>query len=152
MFLKAQSDTICAIDTTIVSVRVINYTDNLLRYFYLDSNKKKLGKIPLEKINKIIYEHDVIEVFCDLISTKKFLGTKTSIDINFGNRDSLWVDPKIFTLIKSELKEYTSIIDALNYMGNEGWKTISSYSTSQNSYLIEHFILKKELKKELKKK
>ena len=87
-------------------------------------------------------------MFCDLISTKKFLGTKETININYGTRDSLWQDDKIYTLIASDLKKYNSIIDALNYMGNEGWKTISSYSTSHNSYIVEHFILKKEIQKQ----
>ena len=39
--ILAQSDTIFTSDTTISSVRVINMSDNLLRYFYIDSNKKK---------------------------------------------------------------------------------------------------------------
>ena len=78
---------------------------------------------------------------------KKFLGTEESITINYGNRDSLWLDQKIQILTASELKKYNSIIDALNYMGNEGWKTISSYSTSYNSYIVEHYILKKEITK-----
>ena len=86
-------------------------------------------------------------MFCDLISTKKFLSTTQTITINYGNRDSLWLDQKIQTLTVGELKKYSSIIDALNYMGNEGWKTISSYSTSYNSYIVEHYILKKEIKK-----
>ena len=47
----------------------------------------------------------------------------------------------------SELKKLNSIIDALNYMGNEGWQVLSSYSASDNSYIVEHYILKKQIKK-----
>ena len=144
-FLNAQNDTIYTSDTIISSVRIMNQDDISLRYFYLDSNKKKTKTLPLEKINKVIYENNTIEVFCDLVSTKKFLGTKETITINYGNRDSLWNTDEIYTLISNELKKYNSSIDALNYMGNEGWKTISSYSTSYNSYIVEHFILKKEI-------
>ena len=125
----------------------MNQDDVSLRYFYLDSNKKKTKTLPLEKINKVIYEDKTIEVFCDLVSTKKFLGTKETITINYGNRDSLWNTDEIYTLISNELKKYNSSIDALNYMGNEGWQTISSYSTSYNSYIVEHYILRKEITK-----
>jgi len=143
----SQNDTIYTTDTIISSVRIMNQDESILRYFYIDSVGKQTKTLSLEKINKVIYENSKIEVFCDLVSTKKFLGTEESITINYGNRDSLWVDQKIQTLTASELKKYNSIIDALNYMGNEGWKTISSYSTSYNSYIVEHYILKKEIKK-----
>jgi hypothetical protein len=146
-FSSAQSDTIFTADTIISSIRIMNQDESFLRYFYIDSIGKQTNKISLEKINKVVYENDKIEVFCDLVSTKKFLGRAHSITINYGNRDSLWLDQKIQTLTISELKKYNSIIDALNYMGNEGWKTISSYSTSYNSYIVEHYILKKEIKK-----
>ena len=146
-FLNAQNDTIYTSDTIISSVRIMNQDDISLRYFYLDSNKKKTKTLPLEKINKVIYENNTIEVFCDLVSTKKFLGTKETITINYGNRDSLWNTDEIYTLISNELKKYNSSIDALNYMGNEGWKIINTYSSSQSSYTIEHYILKKEIKK-----
>ena len=147
----SQNDTIYLSDTIISSVRIMNHDENNLNYFSLDNNNKKISSVSLELIQSVVYENNKIEVFCDLISKKKFLGTEQKITINYGNRDSLWIDKKIYTLMSKELKKYNSIIDALNYMGSEGWKTINTYSSSQNSYTIEHYILKKEIKKELKK-
>ncbi|MBF25157.1 MAG: hypothetical protein CMP49_01375 [Flavobacteriales bacterium] len=134
-------------DSIISSVRIINQNEENLNYFYLDSFTKNVSSVSLDKVEKIIFENDKIEVFCDLISKKKFLGIDESISINYGNRDSLWIDNKIYTLMSNDLKKFNSIIDALNYMGNEGWKAINSYSTSENSYTIEHYILKKEITK-----
>ena len=146
--LYSQSDMIFTSDTIISSVRIMNQNENTLRYFYIDSNKNKVTKnISLEKINRLIYENEKIEVFCDLVSTKKFLATEHNLTINYGNRDSLWLDEEIYTLTANQLSKYNSIIDALNYMGNEGWQTIGSYSTSHNSYIVEHYILKKEITK-----
>ena len=144
----SQNDTIYALDTIISSVRVMSQQDNELRYFYLDTNyNKHTKKISLEKVNRIVYENKTIEVFCDLVSKKKFLSIQEIISVNYGTRDSLWIDPKIYTLVASEIKEYGYIVDALNYMGNEGWKIVNTYSTSDNSYIVEHYILKKEIKK-----
>jgi hypothetical protein len=142
-----QNDTIYLLDSIISSVRIINQNEENLNYFYLDSFTKNVSSVSLDKVEKIIFENDKIEVFCDLISKKKFLGIDESISINYGNRDSLWIDHKIYTLMSNDLKKFNSIIDALNYMGNEGWKAINSYSTSENSYTIEHYILKKEITK-----
>jgi len=145
--LYSQSDTIFTNDTLLSSIRVINQDKNYITYFYLDSKKKITKKIPIDSVYKVSYENDNIEVFCDLVSKKKFLGTSQNISINYGDRDSLWQDQKIFALTDRELKNFNTIIDALNFMGNEGWTTISSYSTSQNSYIVEHYILKKTIKK-----
>ena len=146
-FLHGQNDTIFARDTIISSVRIIDLTDDLLRYFYLDSNKKVTSTILMKDVNRIHYENESIEIFCDLISTRKFLGREENVTINYGNRDSLWTSKAMFSLLASDLKKYNSVIDALNYMGSEGWKEISSYSTSNNSYIVKHYVLKKEIKK-----
>ncbi len=150
-YLSAQNDTIYLRDTIISSVRIMHENNNQLIYFYIDSNKKKTERVPLEKVERAVYENKKIEVYCDLISRKKFLGTEESITIDYGNRDSLWMDDTLYTLYSKDLKKYSSIIDALNYMGSEGWETIGSYSTSHSSYLVEHYILKKKItKKEIK--
>ncbi len=146
-FLHGQNDTIFARDTIISSVRIIDLNDNLLRYFFVDSNKKVTSTILMKDVNRIHYENESIEIFCDLISTRKFLGREENVTINYGNRDSLWTSKAMFSLLASDLKKYNSVIDALNYMGSEGWKEISSYSTSNNSYIVKHYVLKKEIKK-----
>jgi len=146
-FVYGQNDTIFARDTIISSVRIIDLTDDSLRYFYIDSNKKTTSTLLLKDVNRISYENKNIEIFCDLISTRKFLGREENLTINYGTRDSLWTSDKMFSLLASDLKKYNSVIDALNYMGSEGWQEISSYSTSNNSYIVKHYVLKKEIKK-----
>ena len=115
-------------------------------FFYLDSINKKYSSITTKDIDRIVYENDKIDIFCDLVSTRKFLGTDEIITVNYGSRDSIWKNEKCFQLCPSDLKKYNSVIDALNYMGSEGWKEISSHSSSQNSYIVKHYILK-EIKK-----
>ena len=143
----SQNDTIFLLDTKFKIGKVIGQDKYNVRYIYVDSGKKVINSISLEVIQRIIYKDKKIDVFCDLMSRKKFLGTEEVITINYGDRDSLWVDKKIYTLMSKELRKYNSIIDALNYMGSEGWQTLRSYSASYNSYTIEHYILKKEITK-----
>ena len=116
-------------------------------FFYFDSISRRYSSIAKKDINRIVYENDKIEIFCDLVSTRKFLGTDEIITVNYGTRDSIWNNEKMFSIMPSDLKKYNSVIDALNYMGSEGWTEISSHSSSQNSYIVKHYILKKEIKK-----
>jgi hypothetical protein len=116
-------------------------------YSYIKDGIKTIENLSLEEVIKISFENTKVEVFCDLMATKKFLSNDVEIRINYGNRDSLWLDKKIYTLLSSDLQNYNTILDALNYMGNEGWETISSYSSSYNSYIVEHYILKKLITK-----
>ena len=143
----SQHDTIFLSDTTFKIGKVISQDEYNVRYIYMDSSKKVINSISLDDIRTIVYNDKKIDVFCDLMSRKKFLAMEEVITINYGDRDSLWIDKKIYTLISKELKKYNSIIDALNYMGSEGWQTLRSYSASHNSYTIEHYILKKEITK-----
>ena len=143
----SQNDTIFLLDTTFRTGKVIGQDNFSVRYISVDSTKKNINSLPIEEVKSIVYKDKSIEVFCDIMSRKKFLGTDESITINYGNRDSLWIDKKIFTLMTQELKKYNSIIDVLNYMGSEGWQTLRTYSASHNSYTIEHYILKKEITK-----
>ena len=139
----AQNDTIVLLDTILSSVKVISVDDFNIEY--VDSHQKKIDRISLEQVKGVIYEHQKIEIFCDLMSSKKFLGTEEILTINYGDRDSLWLDKSMYNKISKQIKKYNSIIDALNYMGSEGWETLRSYSTSHNSYTVEHYVLKKEV-------
>ena len=139
----AQNDTIVLLDTILSSVKVISVDDFNLEY--VDSHQKKIDRIALEQVKGVIYEHQKIEIFCDLMSSKKFLGTEEILTINYGDRDSMWLDKSMYNKISKQIKKYNSIIDALNYMGSEGWETLRSYSTSHNSYTVEHYVLKKEI-------
>ena len=143
----SQQDTIYLADTIINSVRILNQDNQELNYYYLESGDKKMRTLFIGDIIGLAYENKKIEVFCDLVSRKKFLSFEEEITINYGNRDNLWIDKEIYTILQKDIKNYNSIIDALNYMGNEGWKIINSYSSSKDSYTIEHYILKKEITK-----
>ena len=64
-----------------------------VRYISVDSTKN-INSVPIEEVKSIVYKDKSIEVFCDIMSRKKFLETDESITINYGNRDSLWIDKK----------------------------------------------------------
>jgi len=61
-----------------------------------------------------------IEQYCQVIATPRLLSNKVTIDIDFGEQKNFWVDERLKTY-DGKLKKFNTIIDALNFMGKEGW-------------------------------
>jgi len=93
-----------------------------------------------------------IEQYCQLIATPRLLSNKVTIDIDFGEQKSFWRDERLKTY-DGKLKKFNTIIDALNFMGKEGWLFINAYPVHMASTEIFHFAFKKlVLKAELQEK
>jgi hypothetical protein len=84
-----------------------------------------------------------IEQYCQVIATPKLLSNKVTIDIDFGEEKSFWRD----TRLKSEagkVRKFNTIIDALNYMGREGWIFINAFPVRIGETEIYHFAFKRQ--------
>jgi len=75
------------------------------------------------------------DTYCLLIVTKRAFSGKSDIAINLGQQSAS-------TEYADALKEYSSEVDALNYMSSQGWELINSYA---NQSLVEtrHVLRKK---------
>jgi hypothetical protein len=87
-----------------------------------------------------------IEQYCQIIATPKLLSNKVTIDIDFGEEKSVWRDTRLKTY-DGRLKKFNSIIDALNFMGRDGWVFINAYPVRFNDTEIYHFAFKKTFTK-----
>ena len=83
-----------------------------------------------------------IEQYCQLIATQKLLSNKVSIDIDFGEEKSFWRDTRLKTEAGG-IKKFNTIIDALNYMGSEGWIFINAFPVRMGETEIYHFAFRK---------
>jgi hypothetical protein len=83
-----------------------------------------------------------IEQYCQVIATPRLLSNKVTIDIDFGEQKSFWKDERIRTY-DGKLKKFNTIIDALNFMGKEGWIFINAYPVRIGTGEIYHFAFKK---------
>ncbi len=84
-----------------------------------------------------------IEQYCTVVSTPRLLSSKVTIDIDYGEKRSIWKDNRL----KDEdgkLKKFNSVIDALNFMGNNGWQLVNAFpvSTANNTYTY-HYVFRK---------
>jgi hypothetical protein len=83
-----------------------------------------------------------VEQYCQVIATPRLLSNKVTIDIDFGDEKSFWRDTRLKSY-DGRLKKFNTIIDALNFMGKEGWIFINAYPVRTNNTEIYHFGFKK---------
>ena len=83
-----------------------------------------------------------VEQYCQVIATPKLLSNKVTIEIDFGEAKSFWKDNRLRTY-EGTFRKFNSIIDALNFMGKEGWLFINAYPVRYNEGEIYHFGFKK---------
>lgn len=90
---------------------------------------------------------DNVEQYCEVVATPKLLSSKVTIDIDFGEERSFWKDNRLKTE-EGKLKKFNTTIDALNFMGKQGWKLVNAFPvyTGSNSQVY-HYVFKKEFPK-----
>ena len=87
-----------------------------------------------------------VEQYCEVIATPRLLSSKVTIDINYGEERSVWRDNRLKT-DEGKVKKFNSVVDALNYMGREGWIFINAYPVRMAENEIYHFAFKKQFSK-----
>ncbi|MCW3089397.1 MAG: hypothetical protein JWP81_466 [Ferruginibacter sp.] len=85
-----------------------------------------------------------VEQYCQLIATQRLLSNRVTIDLDFGEEKSFWRDTRLKTDIGKVIK-FNTIIDAMNYMGKEGWIFINAYPVRIGDSERCHFAFKKLL-------
>ncbi|MEP6950409.1 MAG: hypothetical protein ABI863_14085 [Ginsengibacter sp.] len=83
-----------------------------------------------------------IEQYCELVATPRMLSNKVTIAINYGEEKKLWKDTRLKT-DEGKLKKFNTVIDALNYMGKEGWMFINAFPVSDGTSQLYHYTFKK---------
>lgn len=88
-----------------------------------------------------------VEQYCEVVATPRLLSTKVTIDIDYGEVRSIWKDNRL----KDEggkLVKFNTVIDAINYLGKNGWKLVNAFPVSTgSSSMVYHYVFKKEFAK-----
>ena len=83
-----------------------------------------------------------VEQYCQVIATPRLLSNKVTIDIDYGDEKSIWRDTRLKTEAGT-LKKFNTVIDALNYMGKDGWIFINAFPSQNGNEQIYHYVFKK---------
>jgi hypothetical protein len=88
-------------------------------------------------------DSSTVEQYCQIIASPRVFSNRVTIDIDFGEQKSTWRDTRLKTY-DGKLKKFNTVIDALNYMGKDGWIFINAYPVTIGTGVIYHFAFKKE--------
>lgn len=84
-----------------------------------------------------------VEQYAEVIATPRILSSKVTIDIDYGEERSIWRDNRLKE-DNGKLKKFNTTIDALNYMGKDGWTLVNAFPVlvGGNSQVY-HYVFKK---------
>lgn len=83
-----------------------------------------------------------VEQYCEVIATPRLLSNKVTLEVNYGEEKSYWRDTRLKN-DDGKLKKFNTIIDALNYMGKQGWIFVNAYPVKIGDVVIYHYGFKK---------
>ena len=89
-------------------------------------------------------EKDIKFVYCELVGTQKFLSQKVTIVVDFGEEKNVWKDNRLKDEVTGKVQVFNSMVDALNYMGDNGWEFVQAYIVTMGQQNVYHWLLKKE--------
>ena len=73
-----------------------------------------------------------IKVYCELLGTQKFLSTKVTVSVDFGQERKFFGDNRMVDA-DGKVQEFNSMVDAMNYMGTLGWEFEQAYVVTMGS-------------------
>lgn len=87
-----------------------------------------------------------VEQYCEVVATPRLLSSKVTIDIDYGEVRSIWRDNRLKD-DDGRLKKFNTTIDALNYMGKDGWTLVNAFPVLTSNIQTYHYVFKKAFKK-----
>lgn len=82
-------------------------------------------------------------VYCEMVGTQKPFSTKVTIALDFGEERSIWKDHRLKDEVTGRAQSFNSMVDALNYLGEQGWEFSQAYVVSFGQQNVYHWLLKK---------
>ena len=95
--------------------------------------------------NKTSADASVKFIYCELTNAEKSVGIMTTVEADFGKKKSALQDNRLKDEQTGKVKTFNSIIDALNYMGNQEWELVYTYQEKVENRVVHHWIMKKRI-------
>lgn len=91
-------------------------------------------------------QSEKVEQYCEVLGMSGVFSSKVTVTIDFGESKSVWKDNRV----KNEdgsVKKFNSMIDALNFMGSDGWKLVNAFPITSGNQNVYHYVFKKDFDK-----
>lgn len=81
-------------------------------------------------------------VYCELVGTQKFLSNKVTVVIDYGEETKFFSDNRLRDEETGKVHAFNSMVDALNYMGSNGWEFVQAYVVTNGQQNVYRWLLK----------
>lgn len=89
-----------------------------------------------------------VEQYCRLVAINKLFSNKVNIDVDFGDERKFFSDNRMRDEETGRLKKFNTVVDALNYLGSQGWTLINAFPVVEGSSSTYHFYFRRSFRKE----
>lgn len=90
-----------------------------------------------------------VEQYCRLVAQNRLLSNRVNIDVDYGDERKLFSDNRMRDEETGKIKKFNTVVDALNYMGSQGWILVNAFPVSESASSISlHYYFKKTFPKE----
>jgi hypothetical protein len=83
------------------------------------------------------------EEYCMVLATSNLLGTKVTITVDKGQEIKLFRNTGAVKDDEGKLKKFNTVIDALNYMNEDGWVFVDAYTVTIGQQNVYHYMMKR---------
>lgn len=82
-------------------------------------------------------------VYCEIVGYQKLLSNKVTIRIDMGDKMKAFASNRLVDQNTGKPKVFNTMIDALNYMGKQGWEFVQAYNVPVGDVNYYHYVMKK---------
>lgn len=86
--------------------------------------------------------------YAEIVGTQRFLSNKVTIVVDYGQQRKFFSDMRVRDA-NGDVQKFNSMVDALNYMGKDGWEFVQAYVVTIGSGLtgenVYHWLLKRPM-------
>ena len=84
------------------------------------------------------------EEYCMILATQKFMSTKVTIAIDYGQERKYFADNR-YKDEAGKVMAFNSVIDVLNYQNSQGWEFVNAYVITVSSQNVYHYVMKRRI-------
>ena len=84
-------------------------------------------------------------VYCEIVGSTKLFSTKVDVSVDYGQARKFFSDQRIRDE-EGKIKTFNSMVDAMNYLGEQGWEFVQAYVVTIGNQNVYHWLLKADAK------
>ncbi len=82
-------------------------------------------------------------VYCEIVGFQKLLSNKVTVRIDLGDKMKAFANNRLIDQKTGKPRVFNTMIDALNFMGKQGWEFVQAYNVPVNDVNYFHYVMKK---------